>query len=337
MRKSRGSGAVATTVLKRSGLAITTVGLGTASIGGLYRACTDEDAAAVFEAAHEAGIRYFDTAPFYGFGRAEQRLGAFLSSLGDTPDCVVSTKVGRVLEPVDPADIPDHGYVDPLPNAPHFDYSRDGILRSYESSLARLNGRRPDILYVHDIGTYTHGAENARHYRDLMEGGLAALAELKAAGDVKAIGLGVNEVAICEKVLADADIDIILLAGRYSLLDRSAEPRLLGLCREREVAIVAGGVFNSGILATGARPGANFDYGPASPEILDRVERLQAVCRAEGVDLPVAAMQFPGRCDVVASTLIGTAELPLLAKNLAALATPVPPTLWPAADAVARG
>ena len=222
------------------------------------------------------------------------------------------------------------------PTPPRFDYSRDGILKSFEASVDRLGGHRPDILYIHDIGPYTHGSEDGRHYRDLMEGGLRALDELKRAGDVRAVGLGVNEVAIVERILADADIDIVLLAGRYSLLDRSAEPTLLALCDARGVDIVVGGVFNSGILATGARPGAHFDYGPASQEICDRVDRLEAVCRRAGVPLATAALQFPGRCDGVAATLIGTADPAQLRRNLAAMAVTIPDDLWPALDAVAR-
>lgn len=331
-----GNGRFAAATLGRSELSLTRVGLGTASIGGLYQACSDERARGVFEAAHAAGIRYFDTAPFYGFGRAEERLGAFLRSLSRDADCVVSTKVGRLLEPVDPENIPDHGYVDPLPRAPRFDYGHDGILKSFEASVTRLGGRRPDILYVHDIGPYTHGADDGRHYRDLMGGGLRALEALKRAGDVKAIGLGVNEIAIVERVLADADLDIVLLAGRYSLLDRSAEAALLAKCAERRVDIVVGGVFNSGILATGAVPGAFFDYRPAHRGIIDRVERLDAVCRRVGVPLATAALQFPGRCPTVVSTLIGTADISMLQRNLAALAASVPADLWPALDAVAR-
>ena len=336
MIDERGTGRIAMRNLGRSGLNISSLGLGTASIGGLYQACSDVDARAVFEAAHAAGIRYFDTAPFYGFGRAEERLGAFLQGLDDSADCVVSTKVGRLLDPVDPEDIPDHGYVDPLPNAPRFDYGYDGIHRSFEASVTRLGGRRPDILYVHDVGPYTHGDDDERHYRDLMDGGMRALDALKRAGDVKAVGLGVNEVAIVERVLADADVDIVLLAGRYSLLDRSAEATLLGSCAERQVDLVAGGVFNSGILATGARPGACFDYRPASRAVCDRVERLEAVCARVCVPLATAALQFPGRSDVVASTLIGTADIAMFERNLAAMAASIPADLWPALDAVAR-
>ena len=336
MTEERGDGRIAIRHLSRSGLGISSLGLGTASIGGLYQACSDVAARGVFEAAHAAGIRYFDTAPFYGFGRAEERLGAFLQSLDGSDDCVVSTKVGRLLDPVVPADVPDHNYVDPLPNAPRFDYGYDGIHRSFEASVARLGGRRPDILYVHDIGPYTHGEDNERHYRDLMDGGMRALDALKRAGDVKAVGLGVNEVAIVERVLADGDLDIVLLAGRYSLLDRNAEAALLASCAERQVDIVAGGVFNSGILATGVRPGACFDYHPASRAVCDRVERLEAVCKRVDVPLATAALQFPGRCGIVVSTLIGTADIAMLDRNLTAMATTIPADLWPALDAVAR-
>ena len=221
----------------RTALDVTEIGFGGASIGGLYRSCPREAAMETLQTAWDAGIRYFDTAPFYGFGLSERRMGDFLR---DKPrdEYVLSTKVGRLLRPVPDSEIPDHGYVDPLPFAVDYDYSYDGIMRSVEFSYARLGLNRIDILFVHDIGVYTHGVEKTKvHFRQLMDSGLKALDELKSAGAIAAYGLGVNEVQICLDVMRQAPLDCILLAGRYSLLDRSAEAELLALMREaRDVA-----------------------------------------------------------------------------------------------------
>ena len=243
-------------------LAVTQFGFGGAAIGGLYRECPREAAMEALQAAWDAGLRYFDTAPFYGFGLSERRTGDFLRSK-PRETYVLSTKVGRLLRPVPEAQVPDHSYVNPLPFAVDYDYSYDGIMRSFEFSFARLGLNRIDILYVHDIGAYTHGAErNTVYQRQLLDSGMKALEALKSSGAIAAYGLGVNEVEVCMDVIARSPIDCILLAGRYSLLDRSAERGLLEACRRQQISLVIGGVFNSGILATGPVPGANFDYGP---------------------------------------------------------------------------
>jgi D-threo-aldose 1-dehydrogenase len=217
-----------------------------------------------------------------------------------------------------------------------YDYSYDGIMRSFEFSFARLGLNRIDILFVHDIGAYTHGEEaNRRHFKDLMDGGLRALQELKDSGAIAAFGLGVNEVRICLDVMARAAIDCILLAGRYTLLDRDAARELLPLCERTGTSLVVGGVFNSGILATGPVPGAHFDYGPASPDILDRVGRMEAVARDHGVSLAAAALAFPLRHPSVATVLIGTAKPSSLHRNLDTRGTAVPDAAWAAFDALA--
>ena len=238
----------------RTSLDVTEIGLGGAAIGGLYRAVTRSSAEETFNAAWGAGIRYFDTAPFYGFGLSERRMGDFLR---DHPrdSYVLSTKVGRLLRAVPGDQVPDYSYVEPLPFAVDYDYSYDGIMRSVEFSLARLGLNRIDILFVHDIGVYTHGEEaNDRHFRALMEGGFRALEQLKSEGAISAYGLGVNEVQICLDVMEQAPLDCILLAGRYTLLDRAARRELLPLCEKTGTSLVIGGVFNSGILATGPVP-----------------------------------------------------------------------------------
>jgi D-threo-aldose 1-dehydrogenase len=309
-----------------TGLEITEVSFGGAAVGGLYRACPRETAMQTLQVAWDAGLRYFDTAPFYGFGLSERRFGDFLR---DKPrdSYVLSTKVGRLLRPVPEDRIPDHSYVDPLPFAPDYDYSYDGIMRSVEFSYARLGLNRIDILFVHDIGVYTHGVEKTKlHFRQFMDGGLKALEELKSSKVISAYGLGVNEVQICLDVLRQAPLDCILLASRYSLLDRTAEAELLPLCRQRQTSLIIGGVFNSGILATGPVPGAHFDYLPATQDILDRIGAMEKIAAEGGYPLAAAAFQFPLHEPVVASVLTGTAKPANLERNLQLLDIQVPET-----------
>ena len=309
-------------------LEVTEVSFGGAALGGLYRTCPREVAMDTLQAAWDAGLRYFDTAPFYGFGLSERRFGDFLR-YKPRDSYVLSTKVGRLFRPVPEDQVPDHSYVDPLPFALDYDYSYDGILRSVEFSYARLGLNRMDILFVHDIGTYTHGVEKTKlHFRQLMDGGLKALDELKTSGTISAYGLGVNEVQICLDVLNRAPLDCILLASRYSLLDRSAEAELLPLCRQRQTSLIIGGVFNSGILATGPVQGAHFDYQPAGKDILERVDAMEKIAAEGGYPLAAAAFQFPLHEPVVASVLTGTAKPANLTRNLELLETPVPPAAF---------
>ncbi|ASY64809.1 L-fuco-beta-pyranose dehydrogenase [Sinorhizobium sojae CCBAU 05684] len=300
----------------RTGLAVTEYSFGTAGLGGLYRECRREAAMATLDAAWSAGIRYFDTAPYYGLGLAERRAGDFLR---DKPrdDFVLSTKVGRLLHPVPEDQVPDYSYVKPLNFDVSYDYSYDAIMRSVELSYARLGLNRIDILYVHDIGSYTHGAKkNAIYLRQLLDSGLKALEELKSGGVISAYGLGVNEVPVCLDVLSRADIDCILLAGRYTLLDRSAVEELLPLCEKKGTSLVVGGVFNSGILATGPVEGAHFDYMPATEEVRTKVAAMERIAGGRGVPLAAAALQFPLVNPSVASVLIGTAKPESLERNM---------------------
>ncbi|MET2830220.1 aldo/keto reductase [Mesorhizobium shangrilense] len=310
----------------RTALEVTEVSFGGAALGGLYRACPREAAMETLQGAWDAGLRYFDTAPFYGFGLSERRFGDFLR-YKPRDSYVLSTKVGRLFRPVPEDQVPDHSYVDPLPFAVDYDYSYDGIMRSVDFSYARLGLNKIDILYVHDIGTYTHGIEKAKlHFRQLMDGGLKALEELKSSGTISAYGLGVNEVRICLDVMRRAPLDCILLASRYSLLDRSAEAELLPLCRERQTSLIIGGVFNSGILATGPMAGAHFDYLPATDDILHRVDTMEKIAGDGGYPLAAAAFQFPLRNPVVATVLTGTAKAANLARNLELLDVEIPQT-----------
>lgn len=309
-------------------LSVTRFGFGTAGIAGMYQACPPEQAQATLEAAWAAGIRYFDTAPFYGAGLAEARLGTFLEGK-PRDEVVISTKAGRLIESVAAEDASPSGFVGAPAARVWFDYSHDGILRSVEASLARLGTDRIDILYVHDIGDYAHGpVEGARHLADLTGSGLQALRSLQAQGVIGAWGLGVNETAICLRLMAETPPEVILLAGRYSLLDRRAEAEFLPAIRAQGLPLVLGGVLNSGILATGAVAGARFDYAPASAEILGRVAAIEAEATTLGSSLLAAALNFPLAEPSVASVLIGAADPPSLGQNLAAAARPPPPSLY---------
>ncbi|MEF0940966.1 aldo/keto reductase [Rhizobium sp. BR 362] len=300
----------------RTSLEVTEFSFGAAALGGLYRACPRDQAMNTLQAAWDSGIRYFDVAPWYGFGLGERRVGDFLR---DQPEdsYVLSTKVGRLMRPVASDKVPNYGYVDPLPFDADYDYSYDGIMRSVDFSYARLGLNRTDILYVHDIGGYTHGKALNEHYLgQLLGSGLKALEELKSSGAIKAYGLGVNEVPVCLDVMREADIDCILLAGRYTLLDRSAVAELLPLCEKKGTSLVVGGVFNSGILATGPLPGAHFDYLPATADVLAKVQAMEDIARRHGLPLAAPAMQFPLRHPSVASVLIGTAKPESLIRNM---------------------
>lgn len=309
-------------VLGTTGLNLTELSFGAGAIGNLYAPVTPQAAFDVMEASWNAGIRYFDTAPFYGHGLSERRVGDFLRGRSDY---VLSTKVGKLLTPVADADVPNYGFVDPLPFAVHFDYSYDGIMKSYEMSLARLGLNRVDILYVHDLEPNGFSpAEYDRHLKDFLDGGLRALSELKSQGAIKAFGFGVNQVSACLNVMPHADIDVILLAGRYTLLDRRAELALLAECESRAVSLVVGGVFNSGILATGPVKGAYFDYAPATQDIVTRVTSMQESLKAADVELAQAALQFPLRSDLVSSVLIGSAKASSMVRNTKLLSPKVP-------------
>lgn len=311
-----------------SGLAITQLGFGSAAIGGLYQPAGAEASWAAMQAAWDAGIRHFDTAPFYGFGLAERRLGDFLRA--QKSGFVLSTKVGRLLRPVPEAAIPDHGFREPLPFTVEYDYSYDGILRSLEFSFARLGLNKIDILYVHDIGALTHGAAtNAQHMAALYASGFKALEQLRADGTIAGFGIGVNEIEVAQEIVERVPLDLLLMAGRYTLLDRTAAGQLLPRCRQAGTAVIAGGVFNSGILATGARAAdAHFNYAAAPPEIVAKVAALEAVAARHGVPLAAAALQFPLRHPAIAGVLFGAAAPEPVRQNAAYAALPIPEEAW---------
>lgn len=315
--------------LGRTGLTCTAASFGSSGIGNLYKAVSSEQAASVLGAAWESGIRYFDTAPRYGHGLSERRLGDFLRAK-PRDSYLISTKVGRLLTPLRGRQPVDHGFVDPLPFEQEYDYSYDGVMRSFEDSLQRLGLDRVDILYMHDIGRDTHGDANPALQRIAFEGGLRAMAQLRSEGLVGAIGLGVNEVQVCLDALEYADLDAFLIAGRYTLLDHAGARPLVEACRHRGASLVVGGIFNSGILATGPAPGALFDYKPASAEILSRTAQIQAVCVEFNIPLPTAAMQFALASDAVSSVLLGVSSEQNLSRNQSGFQTTLPNEFWDA-------
>jgi len=313
----------------KTDLQVTEISFGAAALGGLYRACPRDQAMETLEAAWSADIRYFDVAPWYGLGLGERHVGDFLRAKPEN-DYVLSTKVGRLLRPVPTGTVPDYSYVDPLSFDADYDYSYDGIMRSVEFSYARLGLNRIDILYVHDIGGYTHGAaKNAIYQKQLLDSGIKALEQLKSSGAIKAFGLGVNEVPVCLDVMRNADIDVILMAGRYTLLDRSAVAELIPLCRQKGTTLVVGGVFNSGILATGAVPGAHFDYMAPTPDVAAKVTAMEEIAKRHGVPLAAPALQFPLRDPIVSSVLIGTAKASSVGRNMQLFEPRLPDSIYP--------
>jgi D-threo-aldose 1-dehydrogenase len=313
-------------ILGRDNLILTGLGLGGAPLGNLYQAVEESEADRVVDAAWEGGIRYFDTAPLYGGGLSERRMGRALARR-PRDEFVLSTKVGWLIEPGDGV-LQDGPYVGLESGQRQCDYSYDGTLRSLEASLLRLGLNYVDIVYIHDLDTAGHGEALDARYTEAMDGAYRALARLRDDGVVGAIGLGVNEWQVCARLLDDADPDCFLLAGRYSLLDQSALVSFLPACAKRGVGVVIGGAFNSGILASGAVPGARYNYLPASSEIMARTARLDAVCLRHGVPLAAAALQFPSFHPAVVSVIPGARTAAEMAVNLDLFSSAIPSALW---------
>jgi D-threo-aldose 1-dehydrogenase len=306
-------------------------GLGGAPLGNLFAPIDEADAVALVRAAHARGVRYFDTAPHYGNGLSERRMGTALRAV-PRDSFVLSTKVGRLL--VADADAPrdQNSYVGVLPFVQRWDYSYDGTLRSIDESLQRLGLARIDYAYIHDVARDAHGDAQPQRFKEAMEGAAKALARLRAEGTIRGYGLGVNDSRVCIDALAHADPDVFLLAGRYTLLDQSALPQLLPQCVQRGVRVVLGGPFNSGILATGARPADGrapyFDYAPAPPAIVARAAAIEALCAAHGVPLKAAALQFPRAHPAIACVLPGARSVAELDENIALAARRIPAAFW---------
>jgi D-threo-aldose 1-dehydrogenase len=315
--------------LPRRDISLSSMGLGCAQLGGLYQAVGDAEARAIVDAAWDLGVRYFDTAPYYGYTLSERRLGAALRAR-PRASYVLSTKVGRLMLP-DPHVRPgESGWAEPLPFRPHYDYSYDGIKRSHEDSLQRLGMDRVDILYVHDIGRATHGELHAHYWEQLTRGGgLRALEQLRGEGSVGAIGLGVNEWQAVAEAMDACDLDCALLAGRYTLLEQGALEPLLDRCAQRGIGIVIGGPFNSGILAGNRK----FNYEDAPAHIVERADAMAAVCARAGAPLQAAALQFPMAHPAVVSCIPGAQSVAQLRQNAGWFAQPLPAALW---DALAQ-
>jgi D-threo-aldose 1-dehydrogenase len=317
----------------RARLASNAPALGGAPLGNLFAALDEAAAERVVHAALAAGVTYFDTAPHYGHGLSEHRMGRVLRSV-PRERFVLSTKVGRLLAPDATAPRDQHGYVDALPFVQRYDYTADGVRRSLDDSLQRLGLARVDVVFAHDIDATTHGTAHEDRLRDLLDGGLPALAALRAEGRIAGYGLGVNEVEICLRVLAAADLDVLLLAGRYTLADQEALARLLPECGRRGVTVVLGGPFNSGILATGAHPADGrapyFNYAPAPATVVARVAAIESACHEFGVPLKAAALQFPRGHPAVGCVLAGARSPGEVMENARLARHPIPAEFWSA-------
>ena len=307
----------------RRGIPLTELGFGTAPLAGLFTPVSDEQAAATVDAAWEAGFRYFDTAPHYGLGLAERRLGAALAGR-PRDEVVVSTKVGRLLVPNPGGEdrLDDNGYAVPASVRRRFDFSRDGVLRSLEESLGRLGLDRVDIVYLHDPDEHWEAASTT---------GVDTLVELRDQGVIRAIGVGMNQSAMLTEFVRRTDIDLVLVAGRYSLLEQGALADLLPAAAERGVDVVAGGIYNSGLLGR-PRPAedATYDYAPVPADIRARVVRLAEACEAAGTTLPVAATRFPLRNRQITSAVLGLRSPDEVAEAVRRATAPLPDGLWPA-------
>jgi len=270
----------------------------------------------VVEAAWDAGIRYFDTAPLYGFGLSEQRLGAVLRTK-PRDQFVISTKVGRLLREDAPPEV-GQAWKGTPPVNPVFDFSYDATMRSVDESLERLQLDRVDVLLIHDPD---------QHFEEAMAGAYRALDRLRADGTVRAIGAGMNQAEMLAWFAREANFDCFLLAGRYTLLDRSGTQELLPLCLERGISVIAGGVFNSGILAE-AGSNLHYNYEQAPPDVISRAQRIKETCKRHGVDVKAAALQFPLRHAAVVSVLMGCRSVAEVEENVRLLDAPIPDELW---------
>lgn len=308
------------------------LGVGTAPLGNLYEPIEESAAQLTVETALAAGIRYFDTAPFYGFGLSEHRLGSTLAGREEASTVLLSTKVGRVLTPLPAAAVnaERNGFVQSLPNAAIFDYSYDGVMRSFDASMQRLRVSGVAVLLAHDLGRLTHSSEHESRLRDFLDGGYKAMQTLRAQGRVGAIGIGVNEIEICQELLARVELDCVLLAGRYTLLEQGAIESLLPECLRRRVGVIIGGPFNSGVLVESATIGGapHYNYAPAPASIVQRAQRLREICVAHGVPIGAAALQFPLGHAAVVSVIPGMRSAGQVHEAVRFMDSPIPAALW---------
>jgi len=312
-------------------LEVTTLGLGGAPMGGFRATISDAEAVALSDAAYEGGVRYFDTSPFYGYGRSELRMGAALRNK-PREEFVLSTKVGRILHAMKPgeqkpADFRDNG----LPGfSPVFDYTYDGVMRSLEHSHLRLGLARIDIALIHDVDFWTIKDRKVldERFKTVMDGGFKALDELRKAGVIGAIGVGINESDTSLRFIKAGDFDCMLLAGRYTLLEQGGLEEFLPECVKRSVSVILGGPYNSGILTGGVKPGATHDYAAAPAPLIEKAQKIEAVCQRHGVELGAAAMQFPLFHPALCSVIPGALSSVEVKQNIARLSARIPAELW---------
>lgn len=314
-------------VLGRTGLEVSILGFGTAPLGDLFARLPDDVAIATVERAFALGINLLDSSPLYGRGLAEHRCGTALRRVSRR-DIVLCTKVGRWMDPFQsPAD--NSRFVGGQPHRAMFDYSYDGTMRSIEQSLLRLGTDRIDLLLIHDVDVWTHGKDAIeQRFREAMSGAYVALDKLRGEGVIKGIGVGVNEADMCVRFAKAGSFDTMLLAGRYSLLEQPALAEFLPLAQQLGIGVMLGGVFNSGILATGAVPRAKYNYRDAPPEILKKVAEIERVCAAHNVALSTAALHFALGHPAVATLVLGGQAPQEIERNVAALSMKVPEALW---------
>ena len=307
---------------------VSALGFGAGPIGGFRGPVSEVEAHAALAAYWQLGGRYIDTSPLYGYGCSELRVGAFLC---EHAGATVSTKIGRVLRPQRPGDDLSTLRKGGLPFWPQFDYSYDGAMRSLEQSFMRTGLSRFDIVLIHDLEMAAHGDNYARIFDICMNGAYRALRELRDAGDIRAIGIGVNDTAAADAMVRAGDIDAVMLAGCFSLLDHDAAVlSFFALCQQKQVGILAAGVFNSGILATGTGAAASYGYRPAPAAIIERVAAIETVCRQHGVALPAAAIQFVQAHGAVRSVVLGSASAGNVVENMAHSSCAIPETFWQA-------
>ncbi len=316
-----------------SGVTITETGLGGVPLGGFKAKLRFEEALEIVKTAYDGGVRYFDTAPLYGFGKAEYMLGHALRELGIRDEVVVSTKVARVLKPRSRTkaitDVYGIDWIEPLPFLDTYDYTYDGFMRSFEDSQQRLALDFIDVLYVHDLGKAWHGDDAGIYWKQFRDSGFKALDELRSSGAVKAIGLGVNETQSVLEVAREFPIDCSMIAGRYSLLNHAPLDGAFDELLERNVSVAAAGVFNSGVLASGMKAhDATYDYGKVPEELAKRVVAIEDIAAKHDVSLPVAAIQFVGAHPAVATIVLGAGNADQVAQNVAAFDVVIPDAFW---------
>jgi D-threo-aldose 1-dehydrogenase len=304
-------------------ISVTCFGFGGASMGNMYTVAHDDAAVKAIRSAHEAKVRYFDTAPMYGFGKSERLYGSVLK---DQPrdSFVLSSKVGRLIVAGKPTPESEDTCFVEIDNAYSiFDYSRDGVLRSLEESRKRLGIDKIDIVYIHDPDVNDS-------FKQALEEAFPALADLKSQGIIGAIGAGMNQAEMLCEFAKNADFDCFLLAGRYTLLDQIALQELLPLCQQKNISIVIGGAYNSGILATGAVEGAHYNYAPAPPEIMEKTRKIEKVCARFNIPMKAAALQFPFGHPTVVSNIPGVKTKERFEENLSLFTHPIPADFWAA-------